>query len=94
MKRRKEDPETIEAIVRDIDELLEEPAAALEVGSEAELRRVVRITGRPRVLLVREMERSEAVRTGGRSWETPPTLGTLLRLARLEFRAALAEAGR
>lgn len=86
----------LEEILQDIDEFLEEPGLELPVESEAELRRMVRVTGRPRVLLVREMERAEAVRSAvtGRAFEPPPTFGTLLRLARLEVKAALAEAAR
>lgn len=85
----------LEAVLRDIGEFLEEPGTEIAVESETDLRRLVLVTGRPRVLLVREMERAEAVRSraGGRAFDPPPTLGTLLRLARLEFRAALAEAG-
>lgn len=90
----REAPEVLEAVLRDIDEFLEDGNELL-VGSESELRRLVRITGRPRVLLVREMERAEAYRSraAGRAYDPPPTLGTLLRLARLEVRAALRESG-
>lgn len=83
----------LEEILRDIDEFLEEPGLELPVESEGELKRMVRVTGRPRVILVREMERAEAVRSSitGRAFEPPPTFGTLLRLARLEVKRALAE---
>lgn len=87
----RETPETLEAIVRDVDELLEEPVHEIRVHSESDLRALVRVTGRPRVLLLREMEIAEAVRAraSGRMFEPPPTLGSLLRLARLEVRKAL-----
>lgn len=90
----KEDPKVLQAVLRDIEEYLED-GDELVVESESELRRLVRITGRPRVLLVREMERAEAYRSrnAGRAFDPPPTLGTLLRLARLEVRAALTESG-
>jgi hypothetical protein len=85
-----EKKKTLGEVLRDIDEFLEEPVAEERVESESELRRLVKITGRPRVLLVRELERAEAYRSGGdgRAFEPPPTLGTLLRLARLEVSAA------
>lgn len=91
----REKMEVLEAVLRDIEEFLEDGDELL-VESESELRRLVRITGRPRVLLVREMERAEAYRSrnAGRAYDPPPTLGTLLRLARLEFSAARAEAQR
>ena len=90
-----ESPETLEAIVRDVGELLEKPLQEVLVHSEADLRTLVRVTGRPRELLVREMELAEAVRSraAGRAFDPPPTLGTLLRLARLEVAAAKRSAG-
>lgn len=83
----------LEAIVKDIDGLLAGPQADEWVSSETDLRVLVPVTSRQRVLLVREMERVEAYRSraGGRAFDPPPRLGTLLRGARLEFRAALSE---
>lgn len=88
-----EKPETLEAMQRDVDELLEEPLQEVLVHSETDLRSLVRLTGRPRALLIREMELAEAVRAraAGASFDPPPTLGTLLRLARLEVRKAMRE---
>ncbi len=90
-----ETKETLEAILRDVAELLEEPVHEVLVHSEGDLRSLVKVTGRPRALLVREMERAEAVRSraAGRAFDPPPTLGSLLRLARLEVRAAMGERG-
>lgn len=90
----RETPETLSAILRDIEELLEEPVAEEPVESEAHLRVLVPVIRRERRLLVMECERAEAFRVGssGRAFLPAPKLGTLLRLARLEVRKRMKEA--
>lgn len=87
----RETPQVLTAMETVINELLQGPEAEVPVESEQDLRRLVGVGDRPRVVLVREMERAEGVRSSssGRAFQPPPKLGTLARLVRLEVNAAL-----
>lgn len=94
--RRPPDPRVLRIALGELDSLLRGPDVDRTVPSWDDVLRASRraLTSEANGVLLEELRLASRVRAnGGDPWKPAPTLGTLLRLARLNVRAALQKTG-